>query len=110
LALRGGGSAANTAALVAHLGPGGTFLGCVGGDPPGNMLVEELRRAGIRIHVRTVSAETGGVAGEGTPQGERLMRSSRGAKQALSPYDLLDRVMPGVEFVHLTGYALLGPH
>jgi sugar/nucleoside kinase (ribokinase family) len=110
LALRGGGSAANTAGWLAHLGHDAAFIGCVGGDAPGNMLVEELRHARVRTHVRRVGAETGCVAVEITPLGERLMRSSRGANQALSPDDILDLDISAIEFVHLTGYALLGPY
>jgi len=53
--VRGGGSAANTAAWLAALAGTGqeytcraTFAGCVGEDPVGAMLVAELRRGGVQ--------------------------------------------------------------
>ena len=111
IAVRGGGSAANTAAWVEHLGYPVRFVGCVGGDPLGAMLAAELRAGGVQTAVRTVAgAETGCVAVEVTPAGERVMRSARGANEALSPEDIRRAVSPGVKGVHLTGYALLGPY
>jgi sugar/nucleoside kinase (ribokinase family) len=54
-------------------------------------------------------AETGVVAVEVTADGERIMRSSRGANMDLSPNDVarLSRAKPTL--VHLAGYSLLGP-
>jgi ribokinase len=106
---RSGGSAANTAAWLAHLGCRVTFVGCVGNDGIGDMLREELRAEGVHAEVRAVDdIETGCVAVELDAHGERLMRSSRGANVALVPGDL-DSVDQGTVWgVHLTGYALLG--
>jgi sugar/nucleoside kinase (ribokinase family) len=111
IAVRGGGSAANTAAWVEHLGYPTRFVGCVGDDPLGAMLRSELRDAGVQTAVRTVAgAETGCVAVGVTPAGERVMRSARGANEALSPGDIRRAASPDLAAVHLTGYALLGPY
>jgi ribokinase len=111
LLVRGGGSAANTAAWLATLGCDVTFVGCVGGDPPGRMLVSELETAAVRTCIRTVGGEeTGCVAVDVTDRGERVMRSSRGANAALSPGDIAAVANVHPDFVHITGYALLGPY
>jgi sugar/nucleoside kinase (ribokinase family) len=109
--LRPGGSAANTAAWLAHLGCAVTFAGCVGEDPVGAMLIEELSSHGAQTAIRTVAgAESGAVAVEIGEDGERLMRSARGANEALSPDDLRRAARPDLTAVHLSGYALLGSH
>lgn len=106
---RSGGSAANTAAWMGHLGCEVRFVGCVGNDGVGEMLRAELRREGVQTEVRAVAGmETGCVAVELDAGGERLMRSSRGANVALLPDDLRQAVPGSVWGVHLTGYALLG--
>jgi sugar/nucleoside kinase (ribokinase family) len=106
---RSGGSAANTAAWMGHLGSQVRFVGCVGADGIGDMLRAELRLEGVQTEVRSVDRlETGCVAVELDAHGERLMRSSRGANVALVGDDLLRAVPDDVWGVHLTGYALLG--
>lgn len=108
--VRGGGSAANTAAWVAYLGAEVIFTGCVGDDAIGAMLIGELRTAGVRTAIRSVHGmETGAVVVEISPSGDRLMRSARGANEALSANDLLNLAASNVTVIHLTGYALLGP-
>lgn len=106
---RSGGSAANTAAWMGHLGREVTFVGCVGNDGIGDMLRAELRVEGVQTEVRSVAGmETGCVAVELDARGERLMRSSRGANVALVADDLLRTVTGSLWGIHLTGYALLG--
>lgn len=110
LLVRSGGSAANTAAWLGHQGAEVTFVGCAGHDGVGAMVRDELRRSGVRLAVRRVAAETGSVAVEVMPDGERVMRSSRGANQMLRAMDLSRAGGRGpLEAIHLTGYALLAP-
>ena len=105
---RPGGSAANTAVWLAHLGCEVTLVACAGDDELGRMLVQELAKRGVQSHVRLVPGfETGLVVVEVSETGERTMRSARGANEALSPHDV-GASCPGCSFVHLTGYALLG--
>jgi sugar/nucleoside kinase (ribokinase family) len=111
LLLRSGGSAANTASWLAHLGRRVAFVGCVGSDGPGRMLQSELEQAGVEPHLRVVpGVETGCVAVEVSEDGERVMRSARGANAHLSPDDILAASDLAPDVVHLTGYALLGPY
>jgi sugar/nucleoside kinase (ribokinase family) len=75
------------------------------------MLCRELEAVGVHVRVRHASnAETGSVAVEVGEDGERVMRSSRGANQALSPEDVMGLTEAGASIVHLSGYALLGPY
>lgn len=112
LLLRGGGSAANTAAWLARIGAETAFIGCVGGDASGAMLAHELAASGVAPRLRTVpEAETGAVLIRVEDDGtERVMRSSRGANTALAPDDIANAGLPGLTCLHLTGYSLLGPH
>jgi sugar/nucleoside kinase (ribokinase family) len=107
--LRPGGSAANTAAWLSHLGSPVTFIGCVGADAVGDMLGQELESHGVRTRLTVAhGSETGAVAIELTEGAERVMRSSRGANMALST-DAIRRVEPA-KILHLSGYSLLGPY
>jgi sugar/nucleoside kinase (ribokinase family) len=109
--MRPGGSAANTAAWLTTLGSEILFVGCVGHDPIGRMLVQNLQDRGARVHVRmTEGAESGAVVVQVTDTGERIMRSSRGANRLLSPEDIASAPADAASFVHLTGYTLLDPH
>jgi ribokinase len=110
IVVRGGGSAANTAAWVRHLEQPATFVGCVGGDSAGVMLTSELQDSDVVTVIRKVSGlETGCVAVEITSDGERVMRSSRGANQALERDDIRRASTSQLAAVHITGYTLLGP-
>jgi sugar/nucleoside kinase (ribokinase family) len=107
--VRGGGSAANTSVWIAQLGERSRFVGCVGDDSLGRMLRDELEEAGVDARMRTVAGtESGCVAVEATADGERLMRSSRGANAWLAPSDIRSADGGEISWVHLTGYALLG--
>ncbi len=110
LVVRGGGSAANVAAWVARLGQPASFVGCVGSDDVGPMLISQLVSAGVVAQVRQVAGQASGcVAVEITHEGERVMRSSRGANQALSPEDVIATGVRRAIFVHVTAYSFLGP-
>ncbi|MGH2443286.1 MAG: carbohydrate kinase family protein [Chloroflexota bacterium] len=108
--LRGGGSAANTASWIAHLGEQAACVCAVGIDPVGSMLVTELNALHVRPVVRiTNQAETGTVAIEVSGDGERIMRSARGANMCLQPSDVLGAAGLRPRAIHLSGYALLCP-
>lgn len=111
LVLRPGGSAANTAAWLASEGHEVAFTGCVGQDTWGAALEEEIGRRGVRVRIRAVAgAQTGAVAVQVGSDGERVMRSSRGANAHLVPEDLERLQRVARPLLHLTGYSLLGPN
>ena len=100
-----GGSAANVAAGIARLGAAARFVGRVGDDPLGDLLVAQLRTVGAGVDVRGERAgRTGSVVVLVTPDGERTMLNDRGAAVDLaSPCaEWLD----GVDAVHVPAYSL----
>jgi sugar/nucleoside kinase (ribokinase family) len=107
----GGGSAANTAAWLAHLGTPAELVAVVGADPAGAERVAELIAAGVGCHSvrRDPSVATGTVIVL-AHAAERTMLADRGANAALAAADVeaaLARADPA--HVHVSGYPLLDP-
>lgn len=101
---RRGGSAANVAALAAAAGGRARFIGQVGRDPLGEMLLAELSAAGVALAV-TRGGTTGTVVVLVEPDGERTMLPDRGAATQLAelPRGALDEA----SWLHVPGYSLL---
>lgn len=103
----GGGSAANTAAWLAHLGVGTTLFGRVGDDLPGRSLCAELSAGGVQLRCAVdPTLPTGSLVSLVASNGERSMLVDRGANDALHPDDITQDSFVGSAF-HLSGYALL---
>lgn len=104
-----GGSAANTAAWLAHLGAPSVFAGRVGADSFGSDAVSSLGAQGVivRVSVDPVAA-TGICLVLIGPDGERTMIPSAGANATLTEADLGADLLTGGDHLHLSGYALLG--
>lgn len=121
--ITGGGSAANTAAWLAHAGVPVTLVAAAGADAAGDARLAELAAAGVRCAVRRCpDAATGTVvvlsdpdagsdSGPGPRSGERSMLCDRGANLHLAPSDVDDALAatPGAVHLHLSGYTLLDP-
>ena len=109
VALRQGGSAANTARWLARLGARSTLVTAVGRDPVGRALVEAIRADGATVRpIRVAGKPTGRdrrvVVMFG---GERSFVADRGAADEPRPDDL----KPGwfaVDLVDLPAYSLIG--
>ena len=99
-----GGSAANVAVAAAQHVPT-RFLGCVGADPLGDRLVQELADAGVEVRVQR-SGRTGTVLVLVDPDGERTFLSDRGAARDLMPLD--EAAFEGVRHLHVPAYSLHG--
>ena len=107
-----GGSATNTAIVLARGGAHCRLLACVGDDPWGRHLLERLTAAGddapdvaaVQVHPREPT-QVNVIAV--TPDGERTMYAYRGANTRLVPTDGLLEVVSDSEVLHLSGYALL---
>lgn len=102
--MRRGGSAANTAAWLGHLGVPVTFLGCVGDDAAGSDAAAALRAAGVEpaLYVAPDGVATGACVVLIDAAGERTMLPDAGAN-ALLP----ERPLPGGAHLHVSGYSLL---
>jgi ribokinase len=84
-----GGKGANTAVAAARLGAAVAFLGAVGGDPYGEMLLGSLRSAGVDTSlVRRSDRPTGLAYITVTPDGENSIVVSPGANSALTRDDV----------------------
>ena len=99
-----GGSAANVAVAAAPYVPT-RFLGCVGDDPLGDRLVQELGDAGVDVHVQR-RGRTGTVLVLVDPDGERTFLSDRAAARDLGPLD--PAALQGVGHLHVPAYSLHG--
>jgi sugar/nucleoside kinase (ribokinase family) len=80
---RRGGSAANVAAAAARAGYRSRFIGQVGDDPAGRMLVAELTALGVDMRVRH-RGRTGTVVALVDHRGERTMLTDRGTATELA--------------------------
>jgi len=109
LRMESGGSAANTAAALGHLGLDVVMLGRVGDDPLAEWALRGLRSAGVDVsHVRRdADATTGVMFVTITPDGERTMFGGRGANRRLSPDDIDATAIQQARWLHLSGYVLL---
>lgn len=99
-----GGQAANVAAWAASLGADATFVGRVGADAAGELVLRELTRRGVR-HRGPVAGRTGVVVSIAAA-GDRTMASDRGTAPELAPHDL-DPAWFDCDVLHVSGYALL---
>jgi sugar/nucleoside kinase (ribokinase family) len=104
-----GGSAANQAAWMAHLGSKVTFAGRVGaGDADFHR--RELTRDGVRAHLAADPvAKTGSIVIMVAPDGERTMFTDRGANHRLQKTDIPAALLDEADVLHLTGYTFFEP-
>jgi sugar/nucleoside kinase (ribokinase family) len=106
IVVRPGGSGANTASWAAHLGADARLLTRAGYDT-GRWHIAELRRPGVRPHVRVdPDHPTAVVIAMVDATGERTMLTNRGAGGRIGPADWDDGVLDGVGHLHISGYTL----
>jgi sugar/nucleoside kinase (ribokinase family) len=100
---RRGGSAANVAAAAARAGHRARFIGQVGDDAAGRMLVHELTALGVDVRVRQ-RGRTGTVVALVDEQGERTMLTDRGAATELALVEAAWAL--GLHTLHVPLYSL----
>lgn len=101
-----GGSAANTARALAHLGQSCALLGKVGSDDLGEFFLQEIAPLSITPLLSEASLPTGQVLCLITPDGERTHRTLVGSAGQMTPADVKTEYFKGVKLVHLEGYTL----
>lgn len=104
---RAGGSAANTARMVARLGGVAVFIGSVGRDRWGRALEAELRRSAVTVRAVHVDAPTARIAVLVEPGGERSFVTERGAADRLTAADMRPSWFGDAAALHLPAYSLL---
>jgi len=103
-----GGSAGNFARAAACEGADVIFIGCVGNDLVGELLVRSLIEQGIDVQVKHVKLPTGTIVA--LQYGEKsAMLCSRGANDGLDPSWIRDDFFHGANHLHLSGYSFLSP-
>lgn len=102
---RRGGSAANVASVAARLGMPARFVGRVGEDALGELLVASLAADGVDVCIQR-SGRTGSIVVLTTPDGERTMLTDRGAVTDLD--DPTRAWLDGVGVLHVPAYSLDG--
>ena len=108
VALRQGGSAANTARWLARLGARSTLITAVGRDPAGRALVDAVASDGVTVRaVRIAGKPTGRIGVVVQFGGERSFVADRGAADELRPEDL-KAAWFGVDLLHVPAYSLIG--
>jgi sugar/nucleoside kinase (ribokinase family) len=106
----GGGSGANTALWLRHLGAETTLLARIGDDPGGRLIKAELEAAGVRCAFAVdPEAPTCCVVVMVDGSGQRSMLADRGANQRFAPEDVTAEALAGASHLHLSGYVLLDP-
>ncbi len=104
-----GGSAANTAMMLANLGGEPTLLTHTGSDVWAQKLLPILEGAGVRVDriVQESSDQTGLTFLVVSSDAERTMFTYRGANRNLHPDDIVESLFQEVDFLHISSYACL---
>lgn len=100
-----GGSAANTAAVIAALGGDVEYVSKVGNDETGQFFADDMKRMGVHYQTEfDASQDTGKCMIFVTEDGERSMNTFLGASEHLSANDLADERLKSVQYLYLEGY------
>ena len=104
-----GGSAANTATVLANFGVDVSIIGRVGRDVFAEQALARLAEAGVDLSCiqRDDEVITGIMFIPVTPDGERTLFGYRGANPRLEPALLDEGYIAQADVFHLSGYALL---
>jgi len=105
LSLGGGGSAANVAVGASRLGVKSGFIGSIGFDTFGRVLLEELEHEGVDVaHVKVDTSTSSGLTVIAiNKKGQVIMFGYTGASDKLFPSDLNKEYLSSSEHVHITG-------
>jgi sugar/nucleoside kinase (ribokinase family) len=103
IVVRQGGSAANVAVGVARLGGAVRFVGAVGSDAFGDLVVGELQRSGVETAITRSSRPTGTIVVLIDHDGERSFLTQRGACDDL---EVDESVLDGARWLHVPAYCL----
>jgi sugar/nucleoside kinase (ribokinase family) len=108
LAWNSGGSAANVAAALAHLGTATRLLARVGRDPAADIALRVAHTSGVDLTFiqRDSTVATGLCFVAISPNSERTFFSFRGANVTLEMPDT-DALLEDVRWLHIAGHALL---
>ena len=101
-----GGSAANTIVGLARLGCKVGFIGKVGNDPDGKMLIEDLRKENVDTNGITISDmdRSGSVMGFVDKHGARALYIDSGSNDTIESADIRFDYVSHTKYLHLTSF------
>jgi len=101
-----GGSAANTIVGLARLGCRAGFIGKIGDDEEGTLLLEDFRREGVDVTgvVHAKQRESGQVMGFVDEKGERALYIDSGANDTIFQRDIKKAYVLKAKFLHFTSF------
>ncbi len=101
-----GGSAANTCVGLARLGCSVGFIGKVGSDKEGTLLLNDFRKEGVDVGgiVCTEDGESGTVMGFVDEKGQRALYIRSGVNDTLDCDEINLKYISKIKFLHLTSF------
>lgn len=109
MVIEAGGSAANSAVVLARLGRSPSLIARVGHDDWAELAERAVRAAGVSTGdvQRSEQEQTGLMFIPVTPDGQRTLFGRRAANRSLQAGGLPERELRGAEALHISGYAFL---
>lgn len=99
-----GGSAANTTVGLARLGVDAGFLGIVGKDKEGEIILDEFRKEGVEVRIKKENGYTGGAIGFIDKKGERALYIHPGVNDRLNIEDIDLQFLNNASFIHTSSF------
>ena len=99
-----GGSAANTIVALARLGVDTGFVGVVGNDNEGDIIMDTFRREGVDTMIKRVDGSTGAAIGFIDSKGERTLYIYPGVNDKLRINDIDMEFVANSKYVHISSF------
>jgi ribokinase len=99
-----GGSAANTIVALSRLGAEVGFVGIVGTDEEGELILDNFRKEGVETRIRKEEGYTGAAIGFVDAHGERALYIYPGVNEKLCMDDRDKEFINGARFLHTSSF------
>ncbi len=99
-----GGSAANTIVALARLGVDAGFVGIVGNDEEGELILEEFRKEGVKTRLRKEEGYTGAAIAFVDARGERALYILPGVNDRLCMEDIDMEFVDRARYLHTSSF------
>ena len=99
-----GGSAANTIVALARLGIDTGFVGVLGNDNEGDIVLDAFMREGVDVMIKRVDGSTGAAIGFIDSKGERTLYIYPGVNDKLRINDIDMEFVANSKFVHMSSF------
>ncbi|MFZ2070826.1 MAG: carbohydrate kinase family protein [Halobacteriota archaeon] len=99
-----GGSAANTIVALARLGIDTGFIGIIGKDKEGELILDEFRREGVQTRIKEEDGYTGAAIGFVDVEGERALYIYAGVNDKLGIADIDMDFIDRAKYLHMSSF------